>query len=195
MALGFVRRAAAARAASAAAAEDVHESRPSTAGGEQAADGPRPPAATEATAPSTRPFSPDAALVNYYRPGDTLGGHVDDAEADMAQPIVTASLGCAAVFLIGGETRDAPPTALLLRSGDVVVMAEAARRSFHGVPRVLEGEGLPEGLEAALQRRAGGGGDDEGEGEGAEAEEAALRRACFEAVRGWRINISVRCIS
>ena len=54
-----------------------------------------------------RPFAPDAALVNYYRPGDTLGGHVDNAEADMAAPIVTASLGLAAVFLIGGPRRGA----------------------------------------------------------------------------------------
>lgn len=46
---------------------------------------------------------PDAALVNYYSPGDTLGGHRDDVEADLAQPIVSMSLGCDAVFLLGGE--------------------------------------------------------------------------------------------
>ena len=85
------------------------------------------------------PFKPDAALVNYYRPGDTLGGHQDDVEVDQSQPIVSISLGCSAVFLIGGETRDVAPHALLLRSGDVVVLTGAARRCFHGVPRVLEG--------------------------------------------------------
>ena len=29
--------------------------------------------------------------------GDTLGGHCDDVEADLAQPIVAASIGCDAV--------------------------------------------------------------------------------------------------
>ncbi len=50
-----------------------------------------------------RPFTPDAAIVNYYTPGDTLGGHLDDVEEDMDQPIVGLSLGCDAVFLMGGE--------------------------------------------------------------------------------------------
>lgn len=42
-------------------------------------------------------------------------------------------LGCAAVFLIGGLTRDDPPTPILLRSGDVVIMSgPACRRAYHG---------------------------------------------------------------
>jgi alkylated DNA repair protein alkB family protein 1 len=48
---------------------------------------------------------PDAALVNYYHSGDTLNGHKDDVEKDLDQPIVTVSLGCDAVFLLGGTTR------------------------------------------------------------------------------------------
>lgn len=79
----------------------------------------------------------DAALVNFYYEGSTLGGHVDDAEADLTKPLVALSLGCPAVFLAGGATRDAPPAALLLRSGDAVVMAGPARRAYHGVPRVF----------------------------------------------------------
>jgi alkylated DNA repair protein alkB family protein 1 len=51
------------------------------------------------------PFTPDAALVNYYHAGDTLNGHKDDVEVDLSQPIVTHSLGCDAVFLMGGPTR------------------------------------------------------------------------------------------
>ena len=47
-------------------------------------------------------FGPDAALVNYYSAGDTLGGHCDDVERDMSKPIVSISLGCRAVFLLGG---------------------------------------------------------------------------------------------
>lgn len=34
----------------------------------------------------------------------------------MSKPIVSISLGCPAVFLLGGETRDTRPTAVLLRS-------------------------------------------------------------------------------
>ena len=44
------------------------------------------------------------ALVNYYREGETLGGHVDDVERDQDAPIVALSLGCSAVFLLGGAT-------------------------------------------------------------------------------------------
>ena len=38
----------------------------------------------------------EAAIVNYYRPGDTMGGHVDDAETDRSLPLVSVSLGCSA---------------------------------------------------------------------------------------------------
>lgn len=82
-------------------------------------------------------FRPEAALVNFYRPGDTLCGHIDDAEADMGQPLVSVSLGCTAVFLMGGYTRDEEPTPILLRGGDAVVLMGEARKCYHGVPRVF----------------------------------------------------------
>ena len=50
-----------------------------------------------------RVWEPDVALVNYYREGDTLGGHQDDVERDKEAPIVAISLGCTAIFLLGGE--------------------------------------------------------------------------------------------
>lgn len=50
------------------------------------------------------------------------------------------SLGNAAIFLIGGLTRDVVPIPILLRSGDIIVMSgPACRRAYHGVPRILEG--------------------------------------------------------
>ena len=55
-----------------------------------------------ATEPSCSEFAPEAALVNYYAVGDSLGGHSDDVEADLSKPIVSISLGCDAVFLQGG---------------------------------------------------------------------------------------------
>jgi len=41
-------------------------------------------------------------------------------------------LGCKAIFLSGGKSRDDPPLAVFLQSGDVVLMAGGARESFHG---------------------------------------------------------------
>ena len=79
-----------------------------------------------------RRYAPDAAIVNFYREGDTLGGHLDDVEPDMDQPIVSVSLGCEAVFLAGGRGRETRPTALRVRSGDVLVLAGHARRCYHG---------------------------------------------------------------
>lgn len=66
--------------------------------------------------------------------GDTLNGHQDNVEQDLLQPIVAMSIGCDAVFLIGGQTKAQKPTALLLSSGDVVVMTSPARLCFHGTP-------------------------------------------------------------
>ncbi|CAM6009182.1 unnamed protein product [Sphagnum balticum] len=82
-------------------------------------------------------FKAEAAIVNYYGPDDMLGGHVDDMEADWSKPIVSISLGCKAVFLLGGASREESPTAMFVRSGDVVLMAGPARRCFHGVPRIF----------------------------------------------------------
>ncbi|CAN0896130.1 Alpha-ketoglutarate-dependent dioxygenase alkB [Linum grandiflorum] len=82
-------------------------------------------------------FRPEAAIVNYFGLGDTLGGHLDDMEEDWSKPIVSMSLGCKAIFLLGGKSRDDPPLAMFLRSGDVVLMAGQARECFHGVPRIF----------------------------------------------------------
>lgn len=65
------------------------------------------------------------------------------------------SLGNAAIFLIGGPTRDVAPIPILLRSGDVLVMSgPACRRAYHGVPRILEGT-LPAHLGEAIYAEDG----------------------------------------
>ncbi|KAG9033408.1 hypothetical protein FRB95_014856 [Tulasnella sp. JGI-2019a] len=106
-------------------------------------------------------FEPDAGIVNFYqikvpalsyhnflrtcmtiRPTlqDTLMGHVDRSEISSTTPLVSISLGNAAIFLIGGVTRDVEPLPIILRSGDVVIMSgPGCRRAYHGVPRILEG--------------------------------------------------------
>ncbi|KAH7285251.1 hypothetical protein KP509_33G018800 [Ceratopteris richardii] len=82
-------------------------------------------------------FHAEAAIVNYFGQDDMLGGHLDDMEKDWSKPIVSISFGCKAIFLLGGPTREHKPTAMFLRSGDVVLMAGPARGCFHGVPRIF----------------------------------------------------------
>ncbi|OIT31557.1 PREDICTED: alpha-ketoglutarate-dependent dioxygenase alkB isoform X1 [Nicotiana attenuata] len=90
-----------------------------------------------AALPSGEVFQAEAAIVNYFGLGDTLGGHVDDMEKDWSKPIVSMSLCCKGIFLIGGKSRDVPPVAMFVRSGDVILMAGQARECFHGVPRIF----------------------------------------------------------
>ena len=83
-------------------------------------------------------------------------GHVDRSEVCSTSPLVSVSyvfanhwryyivsdfgncchtirLGHAAIFLIGGLSRDEEPIPILLRSGDVVVMSgPQCRRAYHG---------------------------------------------------------------
>lgn len=50
---------------------------------------------------------------------------------------LSLSLGCKAIFLLGGKSRDDPPLAMFVRSGDVVLMAGEARECFHGKCELL----------------------------------------------------------
>ena len=67
----------------------------------------------------------------------SAGGHTDHSERNLEAPLVSVSLGQSCVFLLGGRTRETEPTAILLRSGDVVIMSGEARRCYHGVPRIV----------------------------------------------------------
>ncbi|TCD65619.1 hypothetical protein EIP91_002424 [Steccherinum ochraceum] len=78
-------------------------------------------------------YEPDAGIVNFYQTKDTLMAHVDRSEVCATSPLVSVSLGCAAIFLIGGLTRDTEPIPILLRSGDVVIISgPQCRRAYHG---------------------------------------------------------------
>lgn len=80
----------------------------------------------------------EAAIINYYpHTRSMMGGHLDDAEEAMEKPIVSCSFGNTVIFLIGGRTRDVAPTALFIRSGDIVLMSGHSRYCYHGVPRML----------------------------------------------------------
>ncbi|KAK3628666.1 hypothetical protein LTR56_018481 [Elasticomyces elasticus] len=56
------------------------------------------------------PMKAEAAIVNLYSPGDTLSAHRDVSEA-CAQPLVSISLGCEAIFIAAIEDEAADPTA------------------------------------------------------------------------------------
>jgi len=85
------------------------------------------------------PLPPQACLVNHYTAGARMGSHRDEDEEDQAAPVVSVSLGDAAVFHVGGLQRSDPKQRLLLRSGDVVVLGGAARMAFHGIDRLRPG--------------------------------------------------------
>lgn len=126
-----------------------------------------------------------AGLVNYYRSGDQLAGHVDDAEVDMSKPIVSVSLGCPCVFLLGGSSRDVAPTAVLMRSGDAIVLTGPSRRCYHGVPRIfVAGEGCVDGRGVRLGCPEWLGNPD------AWPEEPDVARY----IAGGRVNVSVRVV-
>ena len=55
----------------------------------------------------------------------------------MEKPIVSLNMGCSAIFLIGGRSKEDRPIPVLVRSGDVLVMAGESRYCFHGVPCIL----------------------------------------------------------
>ena len=85
-------------------------------------------------------FTPDACLINRYKPGAKLSLHQDKDELDLDAPIVSVSLGLPATFLFGGLTRNAPQKRYRLTHGDVVVWGGPSRLAYHGVAPLPEGE-------------------------------------------------------
>ncbi|GJN87211.1 hypothetical protein Rhopal_000156-T1 [Rhodotorula paludigena] len=118
-------------------------------------------------------YEPDAGIVNFYQVKDSLTSHVDQAEEDAVLPLVSLSIGHASVFLVGGTDRDVPPLAIVLRSGDALLMSGEGRRVFH------DGT-LPDHLKAA--QPDGVDGIDDWSPYGAYLE------------RGARINVNVRSV-
>lgn len=100
---------------------------------------------------------PDACLVNLYREGAKMGLHQDRDEADLGAPVLSVSLGDAALFRIG-PAEGGRTTSLRLNSGDVCALTGPARLARHGIDRVLAGSSrlIPGGGRLNLTlRRAG----------------------------------------
>ena len=86
----------------------------------------------------------DIALINFYDADARMGMHRDSDEESDA-PVVSLSLGDTCVFRFGNtESRSRPYTDVDLRSGDLFVFGDSARRAYHGVPRVHPGTAPPE---------------------------------------------------
>ncbi|KAI1123266.1 hypothetical protein F5Y10DRAFT_56415 [Nemania abortiva] len=91
-----------------------------------------------------------AAIVNFYTPGDSMMMHRDVSE-QTDKGLVSISIGCDALFMIApnnygklaenkDETSPKKPYVLLrLRSGDAIYMSQESRYAWHGVPKVLKG--------------------------------------------------------
>lgn len=93
------------------------------------------------------PAEPEACLVNLYEGDARMALHVDADEEAWDAPVLSISLGDTALFRIGGALRSDPSCGVRLASGDVCMLAGAARRAYHGVDRILPGSSrlLPKG--------------------------------------------------
>lgn len=126
----------------------------------------------------TFPMKAEAAIINLYSPGDTLSLHRDVSE-ECNQPLVSISLGCDGLFVIGLDSEDdlCEPRVVTvrLRSGDAILMSGQSRFAWHAVPKVLGGT-CPEWME--------------------DWPCLSLRAAEYAPWRGWmkgkRINLNVR---
>jgi alkylated DNA repair protein (DNA oxidative demethylase) len=85
-------------------------------------------------------YSPDACLINEYRPGSRLSLHQDRNERDSVAPIVSVSLGVPATFLWGGQLRTDRPRRITVSHGDVVVWGGVDRMTFHGIAKLPHGQ-------------------------------------------------------
>jgi DNA alkylation damage repair protein AlkB len=92
-----------------------------------------------------------AAIVNFYTPGDTMMMHRDVSE-ETDKGLISVSIGCDSLFMIApndigkmseeekkGLDGGKDHVLLRLRSGDAIYMTKESRFAWHGVPKVLKG--------------------------------------------------------
>ncbi len=81
---------------------------------------------------------PECCLINLYRGEKAkMGLHRDEDEHDLKAPVVSISLGDAAIFRMGGLKRNDPTSSIKLASGDIVTFGGEARLSYHGIDRII----------------------------------------------------------
>lgn len=108
------------------------------------------------------PDAPDSCLINWYGEGARMGLHQDRDEGQFDAPVLSISLGDPARFRIGGTERTDRTQSTILHSGDVAIMGGKARLAFHGIDRIMFGEGtlLPKGGRINLTLRVVASGDE-----------------------------------
>lgn len=117
-------------------------------------------------------FKPEAGIVNFYQPDDTLTGHVDRSEKNMTAPLISLSIGLSAIFLLGGLSRENEPVrAVHVKSGDLSILSGPSRLLFHGVPKILSDQAIEYPTEF---------------------ENDSDLEACIKLMKNCRININVR---
>jgi alkylated DNA repair protein (DNA oxidative demethylase) len=91
--------------------------------------------------------APQCCLVNHYDAAARMGLHQDRDEADFTMPVVSISLGDAALFRVGGTTRGGKTQSVWINSGDVAVLSGEGRLAYHGIDRIRPGSStlLPDG--------------------------------------------------
>lgn len=98
-----------------------------------------PPAFPSDIAALLKKLFPDidaqAAIVNLYRPGDTLSVHRDVSE-ECEKSLVSISSGCDGIFIAGNED-GSQLASLRLRSGDAILMSGKSRYAWHAVPKII----------------------------------------------------------
>lgn len=98
----------------------------------------------------------------------------------MSAPLLSISLGCSAIFLLGKETKAEKPVALMLRSGDVVIMSSKARMAYHAVPKILSDPNLHKYFEIEKEHPT---------------EDLTEWTDFFDYIRFNRININIRQVN
>lgn len=79
-------------------------------------------------------YSPEAGIINFYHLDSTLSAHQDRSEKNMNAPLISISFGSSSIFLIGDTSKyTRRPRALLIKSGDIVVMSGKARLAYHAI--------------------------------------------------------------
>lgn len=81
-------------------------------------------------------MKPQAAIINIYSPRDTLSLHRDVSE-ESDRGLVSISIGCDCLFVIGLGNDTSRHIVLRLRSGDGLLMSKESRFAWHGVPKIL----------------------------------------------------------
>jgi alkylated DNA repair protein (DNA oxidative demethylase) len=83
------------------------------------------------------PLPPQACLVNVYDEDARMGLHRDFDEKDFSAPILSVSLGADCRYRLGGVKRNDATQAMVLSSGDVLVLGGEARLRYHGVDKIM----------------------------------------------------------